>query len=240
MFGKIRRGVILILTAAASILQWKDIAAQDADLFSVRVTDSVVIVKKLNALATQRKNRKDSLFRRPVAALRSNILLPLMNVGAEVALSNRISVEADLYWPWMTRPLMNSIYPAQQNCVQLFSALIGARLWTGRYRLRGHSVGLVIRGTLYDFGMDWKGEQGETLSMGVDYMYCLPLGAGLVQLEFSAGLGYGVGRRRRYCVYEEGGCLWGDGSRELTHGLTPLRFAIALQVPLYGGKKVKR
>ena len=40
---------------------------------------------------------------KPVIALRSNLLLPLMNVGVQVPLGNRFSIGADWYYPFIRR-----------------------------------------------------------------------------------------------------------------------------------------
>lgn len=186
--------------------------------------------------------RRDSLFRIPVVALRSNLLCPLMNIGVEVPLSNRFSLGADWYYPWAMRSWMNGVFPAQKYCLQGLAASIEARWWFGakhsvstgdpRYRLRGHSIGVVATGGYYDGEYDWKGEQGEFIALGVDYMYALPLGKGGVHFEFDLGAGFALNSYRRYNVRYEGGHLIGDGPRATRYSPVPLRARISLVIPI--------
>lgn len=190
--------------------------------------------------------RKDSLYRVPVVGLRSNLLLPLLNVGAEVPLSNRFSIGADMYYPWMQRAWMNRLFPVQKYCAQALAASLEARWWLGkihsedngdpRYRLRGHSIGVIATGGYYDLEYDWKGEQGEFLALGLDYMYALPLGKGGVHFEFDLGVGYAVNTYRDYDVRYEGGRLIGKGQKAVRHMVVPLRARFALVVPIHKRK----
>lgn len=190
--------------------------------------------------------RRDSLYRIPIVALRSNLLLPLLNVGAEVPLSNRFSIGADMYYPWMQRAWMNRFFPSQKHCVQALAASIEARWWLGgihsnengdpRYRLRGHSLGIVATGGYYDMEYNWSGEQGEFIALGFDYMYALPLGKGGVHFEFDLGVGYAVNTYRDYDVRYEGGRLIGKGQKAIRHMPVPVRARFALVVPIHNRK----
>lgn len=186
--------------------------------------------------------RRDSLFRVPVVALRSNLLCTLMNIGVEVPLSNRFSLGADWYYPWAMRSWVNSAFPAQKYCIQGLAASLEARWWLGdrhskitgdpRYRLRGHSIGLVATGGYYDGEYDWKGEQGEFIALGLDYMYALPLGKGGAHFEFNLGAGYLLNSYRRYNVRYEGGYLIGDGPKTVRHWPVPMRARVSLVIPI--------
>ena len=200
----------------------------------------------LAALEEQRRPqgwRRDSLYRVPVVAVRSNLFLPAMNVGVEVPLSNRLSVGADWYYPWAWRPWMNRFYPAQARCWQALGGTVEGRVWLGKahreddafrkYRLRGHSVGVLVGAGYYDVQPAWRGRQGELFIAGIDYMYALPLGRGGVHLEFDVAVGYVNTGWRGYEVHEEGGRLignWEDGSWQ---GLVPLRAGINVVVPFF-------
>lgn len=185
---------------------------------------------------------KKAWDRIPVVALRSNLLVPLMNVGIEIPLSNRFSLGADWYYPWAYRQWMNRAFPAQQHCAQALALSLEGRWWLGsahsvdcgdpHLRLCGHSLALVAMAGYYDVGLDWKGEQGEFLAVGVDYLFGLPLGRGGVHLEFNLGLGYCVNRYRDYNVRYEGGHLIGDGPQSLRHLTVPLRAGVNLAVPI--------
>ena len=187
---------------------------------------------------------RDSLFRIPVAAVRTNLLVPAMNVGFEVPLGDRFSVGADWYYPWVWRQIMNGIAASQSQCFQLLGGCVEARYWIGRnhrnredchkYRLRGHSVGLVASGGYYDLQSDWEGRQGEYLAFGLGYKYALPLGKGNVHLEFEAAAGYGMSWYRGYKVHEPGGRLMGNWNDGFWNGFVPIKFGINLAFPFFG------
>jgi len=198
----------------------------------------------LSPVLTAKKNsgfEQDSLFRTPVMALRSNLLLPLMNIGVEVPLSNRFSLGADWYYPWAMRRWTNRAFPSQMYCAQLLFGTLEARWWLGsvhspsadrRYRLRGHSIGIVTTGGYYDLEYDGAGQQGEFLALGIDYLYALPLGKGGAHLEFNIGFGYGCNTYRDYTVPTEGGHLIGKGDRGMRHAPVPLRAGVSVAVPI--------
>lgn len=191
--------------------------------------------------------RKDSLFRTPVIAFRSNILVPLMNIGVEVPVSNRVSLEADFYSPWAMREWVDKKMPAHQYCFQFVGGTVGCRFWTGefhnaktgdpRYRLRGHSIGIVASGGVYDLGWDWKGQQGEFAFLGADYLYGLPLGKGGAHFEFNIGVGYGINRYNNYVVRHEGGKLVNDGGKQVRYRPVPIRVGISVAIPVFKENK---
>lgn len=183
----------------------------------------------------------------PVLAFRSNLLVPAMNIGIEVPVSNRVSIGADWYYPWAFRQWMNGWFPSQQNCLQALAGSLEVRWWMGGehhpdggnplHRLCGHSIGAIVSGGYYDMEYDWRGEQGEFLAVGVDYMYALPLGKGGVHLEFDLGAGYAVNLYRDYDVRYEGGHLIGGKPKAIRHLPVPLRARVCLVVPIM--KKVQ-
>lgn len=201
---------------------------------------------------TGRRFRGDSLFRQPVFAFRSNLLVPLMNIGVEVPLGNRWSIEADWYSPWVFRDWMNSAFGFYENCFQVQLGYLEARVWLGakhhpvtgdaRYRLRGHSIGFGAGGFHYDLGRDRKGEQGDGIAVGVDYQYAQPLGRGGVHLEFTVGV---CGYWRTYQKYNvedgiwdgdrkiETGRLLADGTRQQEIFVAPFRACVSIVVPIF-------
>ena len=191
--------------------------------------------------------RNDSLFRVPAVALRTNALVPLLNAGVEIPLGNRWSIAADWYYPWIWRGLMNRISEPQSQCFQVLGGYIETRRWFGvshtrgegryeRYRLTGHSVGLIATGGYYDIEVDREGRQGTFAALGIGYMYALPLGKGDVRLEFEAAVGYCFATYRGYEVHEPGGRLIGNWADGYAHGPVPLKIGVNVMVPIYGKK----
>lgn len=200
-----------------------------------------------------RKNagfKKEQYFHTPVMALRSNLILPLMNIGVEVPLSNRFSLGADWYYPWAMRRWTNSVLPPQMYCAQMLSWSIEGRWWLGsvhskdaskKYRLRGHSIALLGIGGYYDAEYEGSGQQGEFYGLGADYMYSLPLGKGGVHMELSLGVGCLWNPYRNYKVRTEGGYLTADGNQSLSRLMpAPVRIGISLSIPINAGKEAER
>lgn len=184
--------------------------------------------------------------RYPVFAFRTNLLLPLTNIGVEVPVGNRFSIGADFYSPWIPRDLFPDV-KRREWCFQLQTASLEGRYWFGkkhsnnvadnrRYRLSGHSIGLMAMAGYYDLGMNWKGVQGEFLAVGLDYMYSAALGRrGGVHLEFELGVGYVMSPgARTYEVYVEGGKLFEAPSvtRDINF-IGPVRASVSLVVPIF-------
>ncbi len=169
--------------------------------------------------------------------LRTNLLLPLLNIGFEVPLGNRWSVAADWYYPWIFRS------SSHKNCYQLDGLSLEGRYWFGRqhtpdqanksYRLLGHSVGLFTMGGRYDLEHNYKGHQGEYILGGIDYLYAKPIFKGRMHLEFSFGIGYLYTRATQYEVYVRGGKGYRDKNfRKNIQYFGPLRASISLVLPL--------
>ncbi len=226
----------------------------DADWLLGEAVDRATEAATRNVLAALEMQRqpkgwmRDSLYRVPILAFRSNLLLPAMNVGVEVPIGNRFSVGADWYYPWVWRPWMNKVYPAQGRCFEFLGGTLEGRVWLGKahqsddafrkYRLRGHSVGIIAGAGYYDFQPAWKGIQGEYFVAGVDYMYALPLGKGNVHLEFDIAAGYVNTGWRGYEVHTEGGKLIGNWEDSSWQGFVPLRAGINIVVPIFEKTRV--
>lgn len=183
----------------------------------------------------------DSSLGRTVFAFRSNLLVPLLNVGMEVPVGNRFSIGADIYCPWVLRDWMNRISEPQRYCMQGIMGGVEFRYWPGlshkggnaRYnRLCGHSVALVADAGIFDMEYDWKGVQGEFAIIGFDYTYALPVKSGKVCFEFSLGVGYCLCRWRPYEVYYEGGLLISERPAMLWQGPMASRIGVSLIIPV--------
>lgn len=188
-------------------------------------------------------DRLDTLLRTPVIAFRSNLLIPLMNVGVEIPLGNRWSLSADWYYPWAWRR------PDHKDCFEFLGGTAEVRYWFGwrhapgeslkKYRLLGHSIGLVVSGGYYDFQKDWAGFQGEFGAAGIDYQYAVPLGKkGGVHMEFDITLGVITSRNIPYDVFSSGGILLHrDGLVNGFSWIGPIKAGVSLVVPIFRKEK---
>lgn len=186
--------------------------------------------------------KRHNEYRVPVVALRTNVLLPLMNLTAEAALSNRWSVEAGVAGPWLYREIVNRFAEPQKECAQGLQGMAGMRLYLGRMhnshpsndklRMAGHSFGFLVGGGYFDVEHDWTGKQGEYLFTGIDWSYMRPLGKGNVRLGVSLGVGYAFCWYRGYDVHETGGRLIGNYRDGTWDGPVPVRAGINLMVPI--------
>lgn len=170
----------------------------------------------------------------PLYAIRSNLLVPALNIGAEVPLGNRWSVSADYYFPW--------IWPSKtnRNCFELLGWSLEGRYWFGRNRtaadrLKGHSAGLYGAGGYYDFERNYKGQQGEFASAGIDYTYAMPVGKKKrMNLEFTIAVGYIHAWARNYTVHGEYGPLFKEEGDVIFDYFGPTKAAVSLVIPFYG------
>lgn len=185
-------------------------------------------------LVTEDKLGEDLIEgRTPIASIRTNLLVPALNVGAEVPLGNNWSMSADYYYPW--------IWPNQKNknCFELLGWSLEGRYWFGRHRqnsdrLRGHSVGLYMAGGYYDFEKNYRGMQGEFLSPGLDYTYSMAIGhRKRVNLQFTLAVGYIRSWGRTYDVYGDYGELFPDEGKVIWDYVGPTKAAVSIVVPLY-------
>lgn len=167
----------------------------------------------------------------PLYALRTNLLVPVLNIGAEVPLGERWSVSADYYYPWIWPSKMN------RNCFELLGWSAEGRYWFGRdrqpqQRLRGHSVGLYAAAGYYDFERNYQGQQGEFVSTGFDYTYAMGIGRRKrLNLEFTLALGYIRSWGRNYTVPGPGGELYPEPGTVIFDYVGPTKAAVSLVVP---------
>ena len=167
----------------------------------------------------------------PLYALRTNLLVPALNIGAEVPLGERWSVSADYYFPWIWPEKTN------RNCFEILGWSVEGRYWFGRdrqpqQRLRGHSVGLYAAAGYYDFERNYQGQQGEFLSTGLDYTYAMGIGRRKrLNLEFTLALGYIRSWGRNYTVPGPGGELYPEPGPVIFDYVGPTKAAVSLVVP---------
>ena len=163
--------------------------------------------------------------------LRSNLLLPLGNIGVAVPIGNRWSVGADYYYPWLKRKSNH------KDCVQAIMWNLEGRYWLGKDRkredvLEGHSVGFNAMAGYYDLEKNYEGYQGDFVNFSLDYTYALPIFKDKLHLEFTVGLGYFYSLATKYAVYEEGGKGYKAGYKEKFRYWGPNKLAISIVVPI--------
>ena len=174
--------------------------------------------------------------KKKVAAVRTNLLSPLSNIGAEVCLSDRWSLEGDYYFPWLSRK------EDHQNAMQLLVWGVTGRYWFGKDResqdrLLGHSVGLGTYIGYYDLEHNYTGHQGEFASLCLDYMYATPVFKKKMHLEFTLGVGYLYSYARPYDVFESGGKAFREGYAKNIQWIGPLKAGVSLVVPIHARRK---
>lgn len=166
-------------------------------------------------------------------AVRTNLLVPALNIGAEVPIGDRWSVSADYYYPW--------IWPSKKNknCFEFLGWSAEGRYWFGKDRrpqdrLKGHSVGAYAAAGYYDFEKEFKGQQGEFISAGFDYTYSMPVGrAKRVNLEFILAVGYIRSWGTNYTVPGPFGELYPQDGTVLFDYFGPTKAAVSIVVPFY-------
>ena len=175
--------------------------------------------------------------RKPVVAIRSNLLVPALNIGVEVPIGTNWSVGVDYYYPWVWPKRDN------KNCFELLSWGIEGRYWFGKNRtvfdrLQGHSIGVYGYMGYYDFERNFHGHQGEFANVGLDYTYAMSVGKRKsVHFEFSLGLGFIYSQARKYTVIEANGPLISDKITKTVVFFGPTKANISLVVPIF--QKVK-
>jgi hypothetical protein len=169
----------------------------------------------------------------PIFSLRTNLLVPALNIGAELPLGDRWSLAADYYFPWC--------WPNKKNkdCFELLGWSVEGRYWFGRDRkphdrLKGHSIGVYAAGGYYDFEKDYRGMQGEFISPGIDYAYSMAIGRKRnLHLQFTLAVGYIRSWGRTYNVYEPYGELFPDEGTLIWNYFGPTKAAVSLVLPFY-------
>lgn len=130
-------------------------------------------------------------FRKTVFAVRSNLLIPGLNIGMEIPIGSHWSIGLDYFYPW-------AVSKDNLWCGEMLGLFIDAKYWfpgknntwTPASKLRGHAVGIYAGAGYYDYQKRTNGAQGEYLDLGIDYTYALPVANDKLRLEFNIGLGY--------------------------------------------------
>lgn len=179
-----------------------------------------------------------SKIKYPVFALRTNLLMPLLNVGAEVPIGNRWSIGADYYYPW--------IWPSKsnKNCFELTIISAEARYWFGKRdhdnRLRGHSMAAYGAWGYYDFEHNYHGHQGDGWSAGIDYVFAKSIAKGRLHLEFQIAIGGAWTKSQPYDVYTRGGQLIREKNHKKNFNyFGPTKVGISLVWPIFRSVKPK-
>ena len=167
-----------------------------------------------------------------VLALRSNLLVPGLNVGAVLPLGNKFSFAADYYYPWFESK-------KNRHCLQLLGVSAEFRYWFGRERsydrrLRGHSLAVYGSAGYYDLEYNFEGTQGEYVNTGLDYTYALGLGKKKrVHLEFTLAVGYIHSEGRPYYVLADYGPLFKENHDMVFDYVGPTKAAVSIVVPIF-------
>lgn len=180
--------------------------------------------------------------RKPVFALRTNLLLPLLNVGIQIPLGNRFSIGADWYYPFLRREW--SEYLNQTNCFQALGPGADFRIYLGKkhrkgrenwqYRFSGHSIGIYGMVGRYDVEWQFHGEQARFLNAGVDYMYSARIGKRKrMRLDLSVGVGYFQSKAIEYQVFRPGGLAYKTGNRFMHTWIGPTKATVSLVIPIH-------
>ena len=214
-----------------------------ADATPVNVVDSALVEEPVVTQDVVKEQPVQSVAEpiqassREIFFLKSNLLLPLGNIGVEVPLGNRWSVGADFYYPWLKRK------SDHKNCIQALMWNLEGRYWLGNNRtkadvLEGHSVGFNVMAGYYDFEKNYEGYQGEFVNFSFDYTYGMPIFKDKLHLEFTIGLGYFFSQADKYDVFEEGGKGYRRSYKENFRYLGPNKMGVSIVVPIKsGGRK---
>lgn len=181
----------------------------------------------------------ENLQKSAVFALHTNLLMPATNIGAEYAINNNWTVDANYYFPWF--------WPRKKNkdCFELLGWSVGGRYYFGKQRtvydhFKGHSLGLYFIGGYFDFERNYNGTQGQFIGPGMEYKYSMPVGRKKrVNLDFAIAVGYIYSWGTPYTVPYENGPLYPEDYSVRYHYFGPTRIAVGLTVPLYK-KEVRR
>ena len=171
--------------------------------------------------------------------LRTNLLVPALNIGLEYPIDNNWSVGTDYYFPWFKRN------PDNRNCFQILGLDIHGRYWFGKDRteedrLRGHALGAYVYGGYYDLEYQFAGNQGEFVSAGLEYVYAKPIFKDKMHLEFSVALGYLYYFIQPYDVFESGGLAYKTGYTKDFHWFGPTKAGVSLVVPITIKRRAER
>ncbi|MDO4735620.1 MAG: DUF3575 domain-containing protein [Bacteroidia bacterium] len=156
--------------------------------------------------------------------IKTNLLLPLLNVGIEVPIKEKYTVGAEFYYPW--------IKPSSDKwCAQMLAWFIEGKYWF----TQKHALGVYTGAGYYDFQDSKSGDQGEFVDIGVDYTYSIAVGAKKwMKIQFNLGLGYVFTTARHYHPTEDYEHLIKDPTvkKKNSHFVGPTRAGVSLVFPI--------
>lgn len=172
------------------------------------------------------------LYRYPVFAFRTNLLVPAFNIGIEVPIGKHWSAGADYYYPWI-------LAKNNRHCVEMLGIFLDGKYWFGKERtlkerLTGHAIGLYGGAGYYDFQHLKSGYQGEFIDIGIDYTYAVPIAKDKLRMAFNIGLGYIYTQARHYTPTDDYSDLIRDpGIRfQKFNFFGPTRASISFIIPI--------
>lgn len=214
-------------------------------IFTYLLTSTVLIICSLPSDAEGRSDslclninkgaNKEATTKRIVLSPRTNLLLPLLNVGVDVPIGKHLSVACDAYYPWLGHDKANT------RCIQALLGNVQMRWWLNPKEydslegnsLTGSALSLGAMAGKYDFECDRDGFQGEIYGVYLDYSYTFVLGRSC-RLSLSIGAGWARLPYRDYTVYSDGGKLIRDDANfdRVKQWYGPLHAGVMLSVPI--------
>lgn len=217
-------------------------------MVKITICIPAIYVKPLDRISTKIE-RKDTLYRnvyesRPVkeyqtiVAFKSNLLVPLLNIGMDVPIGDHFSLGLNYYYPWWLDK--GNRYCAEM--VGLFADMkywfgdeLGDWGWTPESKLKGHAIGVYGGVGYYDYQWLKSGYQGEYFDIGFDYTYSIPVGSrDQFRLEFNIGFGWIRTQRRHYTPTDDWEILIKDPNvkYELNDFFGPTRVGVSFVWPI--------
>lgn len=167
--------------------------------------------------------------------VRTNLLLPLLNVGVEIPTKGRNTIGFDIYYPWFA-PVNEDAF-----CAEMLAARVGSRWWfrkravlfrNGRNTMTGPCAGISALGGYFDFGNRGKGDQGEMVGGSADFGWAWELGRRGIRLELCAGIGAVYVQTRTYETGILGRLVNRDNILSRNIWMGPTRLELTLNIPI--------
>lgn len=156
--------------------------------------------------------------------IKTNLLLPLLNVGIEFPIKEKYTVGVEYYYPWI-KPSNN------RWCAQMLAWFVEGKYW----HTQNHGFGVYTGAGYYDFQDSKSGDQGEFVDVGADYTYSISVGKKKwMKVQFNIGLGYIFTTARHYNPTDDYEHLIKDPSmkRKNSHFVGPTRGGVSLVFPI--------
>ena len=167
-------------------------------------------------------------FRRPYFAIKTNmaanmLAVPNVEIERHMGSRDRYSIMAELWFPWYFRH-------HKADSRELLNFGMEGRYWFGRQHAlhpgTGLFTGVYISGGKYDKEDNYKGRQGEYLSLGITAGWGRCLARNL-SLELSLSLGWVGGPQEKYEDFGHNNILIWTGDDHLNYfGPTKLKISL--------------